>query len=264
MSARSDHPSVQSAEHAIAEVNDLIFRYRGQTRTALAVNHLSVGAGERLFVYGPSGGGKSTLLSLLAGVLLAQQGTVLLLGTDWRSLGSSARDRRRGDHVGYLFQQFNLLSWLPVLDNVCLPCRFSARRAARAAARSGSVEHDASSWLAALDLAPDLWRQPAGTLSVGEQQRVAAARALIGAPELVLADEPTSALDADRRDEFMARLLAACQDAGSALVFVSHDRSLEPLFNRSLALGTRTDPHRVRPSSASQSAEASPPAETSS
>lgn len=79
----------------------------------------------------------------------------------------------------------------------------------------------------------------------------------------MLADEPTSALDADRRDEFMARLLPACQNAGSALVFVSHDRSLEPRFDRSLALGARTDTHNVPLSSASQSAEASPPAEAS-
>ncbi len=264
MPTGSDNPLVRSAGPAIVEVSDLVFRYRGQTRDALALNHLRVGAGERLFVHGPSGGGKSTLMSLLAGVLIAQQARVLLLGTDWRSLGSSARDRRRGDHVGYLFQQFNLLTWLPVLDNVCLPCRFSARRAARAASRSGSVERDAHSWLAAFDLAPDLWEQPAGALSVGEQQRVAAARALIGAPELLLADEPTSALDTDRRDEFMARLLAACQEAGSALVFVSHDRSLEPRFDCSLALGTHTDPGRARSSFVSRSAEAHSPAGTSS
>ena len=264
MSTGSDNPPVQSARYPVVEVSDLVFRYRGQTRDALAVKHLSVGAGERLFVHGPSGGGKSTLMSLLAGVLIAEQGTVLLLGTDWRLIGSSARDRRRGDHVGYLFQQFNLLGWLPVLDNVCLPCQFSARRAERAAARSGSVERDARSWLAAFDLAPDLWRQPAGRLSVGEQQRVAAARALIGAPELLLADEPTSALDTDRRDEFMARLLATCQEAGSALVFVSHDRSLEPHFDRSLALGSRTDPGHAPPTFVSRSAQASLPAGTSS
>jgi len=237
MSFPSKPPPASEHGPAIVEVRDLVFRYRGQARSALTLGALRVGAGERLFVHGPSGGGKSTLMSLLAGVLIAQSGQVLMLGTDWRTLGSSARDSRRGDHVGYLFQQFNLLSWLPVLENVCLPCQFSSRRAQRAASRSGSVERDASSWLAALDLAPSLWHQPAGTLSVGEQQRVAAARALIGVPELLLADEPTSALDTDRRDDFMARLLPACQEAGSALVFVSHDRSLESHFERSLALG---------------------------
>jgi len=217
-------------------VSALEFRHRGQTSAPLIVPHLEVAPGERVFVHGPSGCGKSTLMSLLAGVLVAEHGQVALLGTDWRSLGASARDRRRGDHVGYLFQQFNLLGWLPVIDNVCLPCRFSIRRARRASQRSGSVEGDAGSWLDALGISAALWKQPAGLLSVGEQQRVAAARALIGAPELLLADEPTSALDVDRRDEFMALLLAACRQAHSALVFVSHDRALSHHFNRQLAL----------------------------
>ena len=222
----------------IIEVSGLEFRHRGQTSAPLCVTQLVVRPGERLFVHGPSGCGKSTLMSLLAGVGVAEHGRVALLGIEWRTLGGSARDRRRGDHVGYVFQQFNLLNWLPVIDNVCLPCRFSERRAARAANRSGSVERDARRWLEALGIGASLCRQPAGRLSVGEQQRVAAARALIGTPELLLADEPTSALDADRRDEFMALLLDACHQARSALVFVSHDRALLPHFERHLALGT--------------------------
>lgn len=222
---------------AIIEVSGLEFRHRGQTGAPLCVADLVVRPGERLFVHGPSGCGKSTLMSLLAGVVVAERASVALLGTQWRTLSGSARDRRRGDHVGYVFQQFNLLNWLPVIDNVCLPCRFSARRAARAASRSGSVEHDARRWLEALGIGASLCKQPAGRLSVGEQQRVAAARALIGTPELLLADEPTSALDADRRDEFMALLLDACQQAHSALVFVSHDRALLPYFEHHLALG---------------------------
>lgn len=234
LSFGSDAPG---APVAVAEVRGLEFRYRGQAHPSLRLDRLVLGTGQRLFVHGPSGGGKSTLISLLAGVLAAGHGQVFLLGHDWRALGGSARDRRRGDHVGVLFQQFNLLSWLPVLDNVCLPCRFSARRAARAASRSGSVERDARRWLADLDLAPDLWHTPAGMLSVGEQQRTAAARALIGAPELLLADEPTSALDSDRRDEFMSLLLGACEEVGSALVFVSHDRALRSHFEHSLELG---------------------------
>lgn len=230
---------------ATIEVTDLEFRHPGQTGAPLSIARLTVHPGERLFVHGPSGCGKSTLLSILAGVLVAQRGRVALLGSEWRDGGVSVRDRRRGDHVGYLFQQFNLLSWLPVLDNVCLPCRFSARRAARAASRCGSVERDAGDWLEALGIQPALWKRPAGRLSVGEQQRVAAARALIGSPELLLADEPTSALDADRRDEFVERLLAACRQTHSALVFVSHDRALLPRFDRHLALGAAPEPGRA-------------------
>ena len=229
--------ALQGADVPVVEIDQLEFRYRGQGTPLLRLEQLIVTAAERLFVFGPSGCGKSTLMSLLAGVLIADRGRVAILGTDWRALSPAARDRRRGDHVGYLFQQFNLLDWLPVLDNVCLPCRFSVRRAGRAITRSGSIEHDAGHWLEALGISRARWRQPASTLSVGEQQRVAAARALIGSPELLLADEPTSALDDARRDEFMALLLSACEQANSALVLVSHDRELERYFDRSLALG---------------------------
>ena len=225
---------------AVLEVEHLEFRHREQASPALALDRLVLGRGERLFVHGPSGSGKSTLMSLLAGVRIADRGRIALLGHDWREVGAGSRDRRRGDHVGYVFQQFNLLGWLTVLENVCLPCRFSARRATQAARRSGSIEDDARQWLDALAIRPEYWSRPAATLSVGEQQRVAAARALIGEPELLLADEPSSALDSDRRDAFMTMLLDACTQSGSALVFVSHDRSLRGHFERSLALGGQT------------------------
>jgi putative ABC transport system ATP-binding protein len=164
---------------------------------------------------GASGSGKSTLLSLLAGVLLPTAGRLQLLGQDLARLSGPARDRLRADHLGVVFQQFNLLSWLSARDNVTLALRFSARR--RVQARPGETEH----LLGAMGLAEPLWRRPAAQLSVGQQQRVAAARALIGRPDLVLADEPTSALDEDARDAFMRLLLACCAEAGSALVFVS-------------------------------------------
>jgi putative ABC transport system ATP-binding protein len=225
------------ASPAVMTVEALRFRYPRATSFALAIDHLRIDRGDRLFVHGPSGSGKSTLLSVLAGVLLADSGRVCLLGTDWGGLGAVARDRQRGDHVGYIFQQFNLLPWLPVIDNAMLACRFSRRRAARARTRDGSVEGQAARWLEALGLGPARWRQPAATLSVGEQQRVAAARALMGEPELLLADEPTSALDTARRDEFMALLLAACKEARSSLVLVSHDQELARHFDRSLRLG---------------------------
>jgi putative ABC transport system ATP-binding protein len=212
------------------QVRDLRYRWPGAAADLLQIDELTVAAGERLFLRGPSGSGKSTLLSLLAGVLLADAGEVALLGRDWRTLSSAGRDAWRADHLGYIFQQFNLLAWLSVLDNVRLPCRFSKPRAARA--RAGSAE----ALLARIGLDRALWHQPAGALSVGQQQRVAAARALIGAPAVVIADEPTSALDEDLRDSFMALLREACADAGSALVFVSHDARLAAHFDRQLDL----------------------------
>jgi len=198
----------------------------------LAIEELQVVAGEAVFLYGPSGCGKSTLLGLLAGVLLGSQGAVGVLGRDWAALPAGRRDAFRADHVGFIFQQFNLLPYLSVRDNVLLPCRFSAARAQRA----GPPVAAAEGLLAQVGLPPRLWTRPAAELSVGQQQRVAAARALIGAPELVIADEPTSALDAALRDSFMDLLLGACRAAGSTLIFVSHDELLAARFDRRLSL----------------------------
>ena len=217
------------------EIADLRFRWPGAA-DCLHIDTLAIEAGSTVFLYGPSGGGKSTLLGLLAGVLVPSGGRVSLLGRDWAAMSGSRRDAFRADHVGYIFQQFNLLPYLSVLDNVLLPCGFSASRAARAGA-SGEARHAAAeSLLTHVGLAPTLWSRPAAQLSVGQQQRVAAARALIGRPELVIADEPTSALDAPLRDGFMDLLLGECRAAGSTLVFVSHDERLASRFDRQLSL----------------------------
>ncbi|MBI3154517.1 MAG: ATP-binding cassette domain-containing protein [Burkholderiales bacterium] len=214
----------------ILQMQALRFRYPGAARDTLDLDQLALGPGQRLLVRGDSGCGKSTLLALAAGVLLAGHGAVRLLGQDWRALPAGARDARRVDHVGYIFQQFNLLPYLSALDNVLLPCRFSARRAGRARAAHGSARAAAQALLAALGLGESLWRRASAELSVGQQQRVAAARALVGQPELVIADEPTSALDEDRRDAFMRLLVAQCERSRSALLFVSHDSRLARHF----------------------------------
>ena len=215
------------------DLQHLRYRWPGADADILQLDRLSVAPGEAVFLRGPSGCGKSTLLSLAAGVLLPQAGTLRLLGQDWAALGAGARDRFRADHLGYIFQQFNLLPYLSVIDNVRLPLRFSRRRAARAAAVGPDA---AAQLLTRTGLPARLWRQPASTLSVGQQQRVAAARALIGAPEVVIADEPTSALDEDLREAFMALLLQSCLAAGSTLLFVSHDLRLASRFDRMISL----------------------------
>jgi putative ABC transport system ATP-binding protein len=185
-----------------------------------------------LFLHGPSGSGKSTLLNLIGGVLLAARGSVSLLGQPLGELSASRRDAFRADHLGFIFQQFNLIPYLSVLDNVLLPCRFSARRAKRISEPGA----EARRLLSALDLDPALLSRPAAELSVGQQQRVAAARALIGQPEILIADEPTSALDAERQSAFVELLLNEARQAGSAVVFVSHDLRLATHFEHSLAL----------------------------
>ena len=216
----------------VIDLHDLRYAWPGAGHDTLDIPALQVGAGETVFLHGPSGCGKSTLLGLLAGVLAPTAGEVRLLGAPFSALRGAARDRARADHVGYLFQQFNLLPYLSVLDNVRLPCRFSARRAQRA----GDDAARARELLTAMELPERLWARRVDALSVGQQQRVAAARALIGTPELVIADEPTSALDAALRDGFMALLLAQCRAAGSTLIFVSHDERLAAHFDRRLSL----------------------------
>ncbi|MCM2320095.1 MAG: ATP-binding cassette domain-containing protein [Pseudomonas sp.] len=220
---------------ALIELTDLGFAWPGHPEL-LDIPRLRLERGERLFLKGPSGSGKTTLLGLLGGVQLPQRGSVRLLDKELTALSAAARDRFRVDHSGYIFQQFNLLPFLAVRDNVELPCRFSALRAERARRRHGSVAAAAATLLEHLGLGAELHGRRADQLSIGQQQRVAAARALIGQPELVIADEPTSALDADAREAFLELLFAECRAAGASLLFVSHDQSLAPLFDRHLAL----------------------------
>jgi putative ABC transport system ATP-binding protein len=195
---------------------------------------LTVARGERLFLQGPSGSGKSTLLGLLGGVLVPEAGIVRVLETDLGALRPAARDRFRADHVGFVFQMFNLLPYLSMVDNVTLAGAFSRRRQERAGSDPGG---EARRLLSALGLgSASQLRRPVGELSMGQQQRVAAARALFGRPELLIADEPTSALDAGTRESFLRLLMDECAAAGTTLVFVSHDDALAPMFDRRLAL----------------------------
>jgi putative ABC transport system ATP-binding protein len=216
----------------VVNLNGVRFSWHGAPPWVIDIGALRVSRGERVFLRGPSGSGKSTLLSLLAGVVIPREGTVQVLGRNLGSLSGAARDRFRADHIGFIFQMFNLIPYLSVVENVALPCGFSRRRKARA---GGNVDAEAMRLLQHLDMgSADLLRRQVTDLSVGQQQRVAAARALIGAPELVIADEPTSALDADRRKAFIDLLFRECERERSALIFVSHDASLAPLFDRTL------------------------------
>jgi putative ABC transport system ATP-binding protein len=230
----------------IIAIQDLAFRWRRDAPMALRIERLDIKRGERVFIEGPSGSGKTTFLSLLAGVVTADQGTLRVLGRPLSRMDAVERDHFRADHIGYVFQMFNLIPYLSLVENVTLPCRFSRRRFERAAeriraGRSGRptrfVEEDAVRLLDHLDMGePARSKRPVTELSVGQQQRVAAARALIGSPEILIADEPTSALDADRRRAFITLLLQECTETGMTLVVVSHDATLEPLFDRTVRL----------------------------
>ncbi len=215
------------------ELSALRFAYRAG-RDVLAIDRLVIERGETVFLHGPSGSGKTTLLGVLAGVLQATSGQVKVLGSDFTTLSSGARDAFRARHLGYVFQMFNLIPYLSVSENILLPIRLDAHRRARLGSRS--LDEAVADIARQLDIA-DLLHSPIAELSVGQQQRVAAARALIGAPEVIIADEPTSALDTDRREQFLQLLFASCKTAGATLIFVSHDHTLMPLFSRTVELG---------------------------
>lgn len=208
----------------------------GQDGGAISVDAFEIAPGEKVFLHGPSGSGKSTLLGLAAGTLVADEGTVCVLGHDFAALGGPARDKVRADSLGIIFQLFNLIPYLTVLDNVLLPCRFSATRR-RQVQTEGALKAVAADLLTRLGLDMDqLANREVARLSVGQQQRVAAARALIGSPGLVIADEPTSALDADSQDAFLELLNSEAERTGAALLFVSHNRELAGHFDRQVSL----------------------------
>jgi len=213
-------------------LRDVTFGYDAADEV-LRVPHFEVAAGERVFVFGPSGCGKTTLLGLLSGVLQARTGVVQVLGRDLRAMAAGECDAFRAARLGYVFQLFNLIPYLTVLENIVLPCHASAHRREKLHGRS--AEEAATELAASLGLG-DLLDRRAADLSVGQQQRAAAARALIGGPGLLIADEPTSSLDADARDRFLDLLLAQSRRESCAVVFVSHDRSLAPRFDRTVSL----------------------------
>lgn len=220
--------SVQTA----IQLRQVSFAYR-RDKEVLRIGELAIAPGERVFIFGPSGSGKTTLLGLLAGVLKAGSGSVNILGRDLTAMRPSERDAFRASHIGYIFQLFNLIPYLTVLENITLPCRLSRGRMRRL---NGASMTEAARRVADHLGIGALLHDSVTNLSVGQQQRVAAARALIGTPEVIIADEPTSSLDFDHRERFIELLFQECALAQSTLVFVSHDRSLMPMFDRSINL----------------------------
>ena len=204
----------------------------------LKINELEIKKGESIFLQGPSGSGKSTLLSLLAGINQPSSGKIEILNTNLNELSAGQRDKFRAEHIGYIFQMFNLLPYLSVIENVTLACEFSKKRKVKALQKSKTVIDEAKRLLAHLEIPEHLFDQNILNLSIGQQQRVASARALIGSPELLIADEPTSALDQASREAFIKLLFKECKSAGTTLLFVSHDDTLKPLFERYVCLKT--------------------------
>ncbi|MET0638602.1 MAG: ATP-binding cassette domain-containing protein [Hyphomicrobium sp.] len=218
---------------SFAHVN---YSWPGSSPFTLTIPHFVLQRGEKLLLLGPSGSGKSTFLSLLAGIVVPDEGRVAIDNTDMAKLGGAARDRFRVDHFGIIFQMFNLLPYASLIDNVLLPVRFSRLRRENAL-REGPLDDVAKRLL--LDLGLDatvIASSTAASLSVGQQQRVAAARALIGAPQIIVADEPTSALDRSTEGAFLKLLFAQSEKADTSVIMVSHDEGLGRHFDRVVRL----------------------------
>ena len=210
-------------------LSDVGFAFEQGEERVLDIPSWEIARSERVFLQGESGSGKSTLLSLLSGMFVPSSGQVSVLGTAVSSLSTRERDRFRAGNIGFVFQQFNLIPYLSVLDNILLAARFAETTGVSARARAEEL-------LIKVNLGAELHHRPAGQLSIGQQQRVAIVRALINSPELLLVDEPTSALDHRNRDSFLELLTEILSESGCAMVFVSHDPEIGKYFDSKLTM----------------------------
>jgi len=208
-------------------VADLRFAYPGG-EFELNVPDLRVARGEKLAVIGPSGSGKTTLLHLMAGIQLPREGTVSTDGVEVTGLDDGARRDFRIRRIGMVFQEFELLEYLTVLDNILLPYRING------SLKLNSEVRDRAEKLAMQVGLGDKTRRLSTRLSHGEKQRVAVCRALVAEPVLLLADEPTGNLDPSNTQRVLDILLDAAETSGATLVTVTHDHDLLPRFDRKI------------------------------
>ena len=206
-------------------IEALQFAYPGGEYT-LRLPELSIETGSRTALIGPSGCGKTTLLHLLAGVLVPMSGRVTVGEQEVSALSDGARRDFRAARIGLVFQEFELLDYLDVLDNVLLPFRINASLSLDAAARERAVELAGGAGL------QDKLRRPVTRLSQGERQRVGLCRALVARPDVVLADEPTGNLDPDNKERALEMLERHAAESGTTLVVATHDHALLPRFDR--------------------------------
>jgi putative ABC transport system ATP-binding protein len=205
------------------------FSYDKNGKKVINIDQLEINVGEKVFLYGPSGHGKSTLLNLTAGVLKASAGVVEVFGKDLTKISQSKRDHLRGEKIGYIFQIFNLIPYLTVKENITLPCVINKNRTKE------DYNLQAEELIDSLGMREHI-NKKVTDLSIGQQQRVACARALIGNPQMIIADEPTSALDEKNTREFMELLMREWEKRKFTLIFVSHDERLKSYFSRAISL----------------------------
>lgn len=212
-------------QRRIIELNQVVFSYA--TDSSLSVLNIpswSVPAQEHVLLVGSSGSGKSTLLNLLSGLLLPSEGAITVAGHTLEKMNGRERDKFRSAHIGYVAQNFNLIPYLSAIDNIKLALHFSSN--------SSNQRFEIVELLSQLNIDQLHWNKPISQLSIGQQQRIAIARAIINKPKIIIADEPTSSLDQSNRDNFMSILMEATKTHDTTLIFVSHDLSLSRYFDR--------------------------------
>lgn len=213
---------------SIIKIESLNFYWSKKSNFKIFVPSLEIKKGEKVLLLGESGSGKTTLLSLMCGFLNPLSGNISINGNTINQLSSKTRDEYRADNIGIIFQQFNLLPYANVVDNVLLPLYFSKVRSNNVSNKKEKVIE----LFKQLRLPDDIAQFRASSLSMGQQQRVAVARALIGNPSLIIADEPTSSLDADAQKIFLNLMFEQISENNSTLLMVSHDKSLSNQFDR--------------------------------
>lgn len=212
------------------ELLNLKFSYSERPDQAvLNIPKWSLGSGGKVLIHGASGGGKSTFLNLISGVLTPQEGQIKVLGERLDKMSTHQRDKFRAHNIGYVFQKFNLIPYLNAVDNIYLAHQLSNKK-------QKNLKNKVRDLLKTLGIAEQDWSLACRNLSIGQQQRVAIARALIHQPKLVIADEPTSSLDPKNRDAFMDLLMSMIAEQETTLLFVSHDMTITSYFEQVEAL----------------------------
>ena len=209
-------------------IDSVRFYWSRKSNFKIFIPKLNISKGEKVLLLGESGSGKTTLLSLICGFLSPVSGDIHINQKQISSLAAGKRDQYRSDNIGIIFQQFNLLPYANVIDNILLPLYFSKKRAANVSNQRKIAINLCNN----LRLPQNIEKMKASDLSVGQQQRVAVARALIGNPPLIIADEPTSSLDSDVQNIFLELMFSQIEENNSTLLMVSHDKSLSTYFDR--------------------------------
>lgn len=208
------------------EVSSLQFSYP-KGPTVLDIPSFFVEEGEKVFLRGSSGSGKTTLLNLLGGILPFSNGEIKILGKSLKELNAQEKDELRAKQIGFIFQTLHLIPYLSPLENILLPFLFTKEH----------VRADLNALLSSLHLdKKNIEQKKTHELSLGQQQRIAIARAFVTKPKLIIADEPTSSIDYLAKGAFIELLLSMAKEYKQSILFVSHDPSLETYFDRSLDL----------------------------